>query len=98
MLQKFICKELLNMSPYIVRKIEALFPSLEQCMEFFVVFSDCKIFMHLFHDFTQNPEGNIGRPKGWMANEFVKGWLAVVCKQKDRGASEKMEDVGVRCI
>ena len=98
MLRKFICKELLNMSPYIVRNIEALFPSLEQYMEFYVVFSDCKIFIHLLHDFAQNPEGNIGRPKGWMANEFVKNWLAVVCKQKVRGAFEKMEGVGVRCI
>jgi len=86
------------MSPYIVRKIEALFPSLEQYLEFFMVFSDCKIFMHLFHDFSRNPEGNIGRPKGWMTDEFVKDWFAVVCKQKARGASEKMEDVGVRCI
>lgn len=54
--------------------------------------------MHLFHDFSRNPERNIGRPKGWMTDEFVKDWLAVVWKQKARGASEKMEDVGVRCI
>jgi len=54
--------------------------------------------MRLFHVFSRNSEGNIGRPEGWMTNEFVKDWLAVVCKQKARGASEKMEDVSVRCI
>lgn len=36
--RKFNCKELLNMSPYVVRNIEALFPSLEQYLEFFMVF------------------------------------------------------------
>ena len=56
-----------------------------------MVFSDCKIFMHLFHNFSRNPEGNIGRPEGWMTDEFV-------CKQKARGDSEKMEDGGVSCI
>jgi hypothetical protein len=98
MSRKFICKELLNMSPYIVRKIETLFPSLEQYLEFFTVFSGIKIFMHVFHNFSQNLEGNIGRTEMWMTDEFMKDWLAVVCKQRARGASEKMGDVGVRCI
>jgi hypothetical protein len=67
-------------------------------LELFTVFSDCKIFIHLFHVFSWDPEGNIGRPKGWMTDEFVKDWLALVCKQKARSSSEKMEDVGVRYI
>lgn len=38
--------------------------------------------MHLFHNFSQNPEGNIGRTEMWMTDEFMKDWLAEVCKQR----------------
>jgi hypothetical protein len=36
-------------------KIEALFLSLEQYLGFFIVFSDFKVFVYLFHNFSRNP-------------------------------------------